>query len=224
MAVPERDRSRSPEDYLGPLGAVERGDGCWTCRSFIARRSGLGLVFEVVLGDQLAPGVYGALQLTGYLLDCGGCAGASYLVRPQLSWGVRLPTHESGMSTLVGIGLLVGGPVIGALSAIALGATATWQIMTGAILGQGLAVVVGRAWSEYAAARTTRRALEATRRPAGDTPLAVGGGAARPTNVVIRATGLTWRDHLGTLAVFSGFAALIGVVVAWLWRIVAAGH
>jgi hypothetical protein len=128
------------------------------------------------------------------------------------------------MSPFLGIGFVAGGPVVGALCAIALGATATWQIIVGGMLGQGVAVVLGRAWSEYAAARTMRRALDITRRPGGDPPLAAGAIAARPTNVVIRATGLTWRDHLVTLALFSGFALLVAGLVAFVWRTVAGGH
>jgi len=127
------------------------------------------------------------------------------------------------MSTLLTIGVLAGGPVVGAVCSIALGATATWQIIVGGMLGQGVAVAVGRAWSGYAAARTMRRALDASRRP-GDPSLASGAVAAGPTNVVIRATGLTWRDHLLTLAVFSLFAALVASLVAFVWRTVTGGH
>jgi hypothetical protein len=128
------------------------------------------------------------------------------------------------MSTLAGIGFLAGGPVLGAVCAIALGATQSWQVVIGAVLGQGVAVVLGRAWSESAAARTMRRALAATRNPRADTAVTGGDEATGPTNVVIRATGLTWRDHAVTAAVFSGFAMLVGGLMAALWRIVAARH
>ena len=128
------------------------------------------------------------------------------------------------MSRLLGIGLLSAGPVLGALCAIALGATRTWPVIIGAVLGEGVAIVLGRAWSEFAAARTMRRALDATRARSGGAPVAAGGAAARPTNVVIRATGLTWRDHLAMLAGFARFAGLVGALIALGWRAVAAGR
>jgi hypothetical protein len=128
------------------------------------------------------------------------------------------------MATLLGIGFLAGGPVVGALCAIALGATGAWQVIMGAVLGQGVAIALGRAWSEFAAARTMQRALDATRARSGGAPVAAGGAAARPTNVVIRAAGLTWRDHLAMLAGFAGFAGLLGALIALGWRAVAAGR
>ena len=127
------------------------------------------------------------------------------------------------MSTFLGIGLLAGGPVVGALCAIALGATGIAHIIIGAVLGQGVAAVVGRAWSEYAAAQTMRRALGATRASGGEATVAASGAAARPMNVVIQATGLTWRDHLVTIAAFAGFAGLVGALIALGWRTVAGG-
>ena len=118
---------------------------------------------------------------------------------------------------------LLGGPVVGALCAIALGATGSTQIILGAVLGEGVAVVLMRVWSDYAVARATRRALDAARRPTRDAPVTTRGDA-RPTNVFIRATGLTWRDHVVTVAAFGGFAVVVGAVVALAWRTVGPGH
>ena len=127
------------------------------------------------------------------------------------------------MSTLLGIALLTAGPVLGAIGALALGATRTWQAVAGAIIGEGVSWLLGRAWSAHAAERATARALATARTETGASFLA-GGAAARPTNVVIRATGLPWRDHLVTLAVFSGFAVLVGALVATVWQRVVPGY
>ena len=127
------------------------------------------------------------------------------------------------MSTLLGILFFAGGPVLGAVLAIALGGTRAWQVIVGAVLGQGGALVAARVWSEYVAARAMRRALQSTHRGPNDSP----GGATlpgRPSNVVIRATGLTWRDHLVTLSASAGFAVLVGSLVATTCRIVSGRH
>jgi len=83
--------------------------------------------------------------------------------------------------------------------------------------------VLGRAWSTRAAERAIARALTAARIEGGASFPATGADA-RPRNVVIRATGLTWHDHLVALVVFSAFAALVGALVATVWRIVVPGH
>ena len=68
------------------------------------------------------------------------------------------------------IGIFVTGPLLGALAALLLGYSRPWQLILGAVLGEGVAWLVGRAWSEHAVARTLR-----------------GGGA------VIRTAGLGWH-------------------------------
>jgi hypothetical protein len=105
------------------------------------------------------------------------------------------------MSTVTGIGIFVGGPLLGALSALLLGFAKPWQVILGAVLGEGIAWMVIRAWSEHASARTLRS-----------------GG------VVIRATGLGWQDHLVTATVLVGFAVLIGGLVALVGRLFPAGQ
>jgi hypothetical protein len=127
------------------------------------------------------------------------------------------------MPTFVAISIIASGPFLGALSAIALGYNLTWQVLIGALIGQAIAVGVGRVASEVAAARTMRRALDAAR-SGRSASVVIGSGSARPDNVVIRATGLTWRHHATTVAVFTAFALLAGWLVAILRGIVVAGR
>jgi len=127
------------------------------------------------------------------------------------------------MATLLGIGILVGGPALGALGALALGATRSWQVMLAAVLGQGIVVAISRVWSQYVTAQVTRRALAVAAGRAGAPPGPGDGAAARPTNVVIRATGLTWRDHVVTVAVLASCAVVVGICVATVWRKVVVG-
>ena len=49
----------SPLEHIADYSSlVRRGDGCWdAARAFITSRDGLGLVFEVVLGEPLEPAV-----------------------------------------------------------------------------------------------------------------------------------------------------------------------
>ena len=105
------------------------------------------------------------------------------------------------MSTLTGVSIFVGGPLLGALLALLLGHSRAWQLMVGAVLGEAVAWVVGRAWSEYAVARTLRS-----------------GG------MVMRATGLGWQDHLLTATILIGLAILVGGLVALARRLFSAGQ
>jgi hypothetical protein len=105
------------------------------------------------------------------------------------------------MSVSTGIGIFVGGPLLGALLALLLGYSRPWQLILAAVLGEGVAWLVGRAWSEHAVARTLRS-----------------GGA------VIRATGLGWQDHLLTASVLVGLAVLVGGLVALARRLLSPGQ
>ena len=105
------------------------------------------------------------------------------------------------MSALTGISIFVGGPLLGALLALVLGHSRPWQLMLGAVLGEAVAWVVGRVWSEYAVARMLRS-----------------GG------MVMRATGLGWQDHLLTATILLGVAVLVGGVVALARRLFSAGQ
>jgi hypothetical protein len=100
------------------------------------------------------------------------------------------------LSTLTGVTIFVGGPLLGALLALLLGHSRPWQLMLGAVLGEAGAWVVGRAWSEYSVARTLRS-----------------GG------MVVRATGLGWQDHLLTATILVGVAILVGGLVALVRRL-----
>ena len=105
------------------------------------------------------------------------------------------------MSTLTGVGIFVGGPLLGALLALGFGHSRAWQLMLGAVLGEAVAWVVGRVWSEYAVAQTLRS-----------------GG------MVMRATGLGWQDHLLTATILIGLAILVGGLVALARRLFWAGQ
>jgi len=105
------------------------------------------------------------------------------------------------MSALTGIGIFVGGPLLGALLALVLGHSRPWQLMLGAVLGEAVAWAVGRAWSEYAVARTLRS-----------------GG------MVIRATELGWQNQLLTATILLGVAVLVGSLVALARRLFFAGQ
>ena len=104
------------------------------------------------------------------------------------------------MSALTGISILVGGPLLGALLALVIGYSRPRQLILGAVLGEAVAWVVVRAWSEYAVGRTLRS-----------------GG------MVMRATGLGWQDLL-TATILIGLAILVGGVVALVRRLFSAGQ
>lgn len=124
-------------------------------------------------------------------------------------------------STLLGLSVFVGGPALGALCAIALGYTRLWQIVIGALIGAAVADVAIREWSNHVAERLMHDALdsagvgrEAVTRSPGD--------LARPSRVIVRATGLGWRDPVVTTTVLITFAAIVGSVVALVRRIIVA--
>ena len=48
----------SPLEHIANYSSVARGKGCWDdAQAFIAARNGTGMVFEVVLGQRVAPAV-----------------------------------------------------------------------------------------------------------------------------------------------------------------------
>jgi len=107
------------------------------------------------------------------------------------------------MSNLPLIAMLVGGPVLGAVGAILQGYTRPWQVILGAILGEAIGSVVARAWSEHVAAELMRSGRDA---------------------VIVRATGLTWEDHLITIAIAIAFSSLMAGVVMLIRRLVFPGN
>lgn len=107
------------------------------------------------------------------------------------------------MSTLLGLGIFVGGPVLGARCAIALGYTRLWQIVIGALGGAAVADLVVRAWSNHAATQALRSGRDV---------------------VVAGANGLGWRNHVLTFTIVACFAALVGGAVALLRRSLVAGQ
>lgn len=103
--------------------------------------------------------------------------------------------------------IIVVGPVLGALCAIALRYTRPWQLMLGAMVGEALAVVPARLWSHHAAAQAMR-----------------GMHDGRDHLVMVRATGLGWRHYLIVIAVSAAYAVLVGGLVALVRRTVVAAR